>query len=149
MPRRELFWIIAMAAASCYASHTLLAMQVSADMSGSGAFVLFQKAAIDSILIVLGISFLSGMHRVSITPEMLFGIAAGILWYLFWDTHSEYHYAGLFAAAVYAFYAPGGPGAFLLLLNVCVAPVVIAAAAGLTAYQVAEQHAHKRRHRRL
>lgn len=147
MPIQEKFWIVAVTASCVYASHLLLALQVDIDVSRAHSFVLLHGAAVKALIIVAGTSFLSGAYRFTIWKETLFGIAVGIAWYLFWDSHTEYRYQGYFAFAIFTSYASKGPGAFITLLNLCVAPVFIAGFFGLMLYQALEWRFRNRRKR--
>ena len=132
MPAQEKFWIVALALACFYATHILLPLQLEIEILHLPVFALSQRPALDALTIVFGVSFFSAKWRVANWKEMLAGITVGLVYD---PLTSPRHPGELISELFNTLEAP----AALSLINVAVAPVIIATIAGFWVFNWAEK----------
>lgn len=137
MPIQEKFWILALCAACIYAAHMLLTTQIGITVLHLQMFALAQKPVDAALCIVFCVSFMSAKWRVANWKEM----AIGIVVVLVYDPFLSQHYP---AEVLEALFSVLDPASGVAVLNMVVAPVVIATLGGFLLYTWADKIAKRK-----
>lgn len=136
MPIQEKFWILALLAACIYAAHVLLVTQLGITVLHLQVFALAQKPVYMALCIVFCVSFMSAKWRVANWKEMAIGIVVVLLY----DPFLSQHYP---AEVLQVLFSVLDPASGVSVLNMVIAPIVIATLAGFLLYNWADKIAER------